>query len=99
MVLELAIQSIQNKLRLGSGTMLGNYEFYYAAGIICRKLDLAPPELQKPRELQTYLVSRTEGKELEDPEVMHLAKMIRYYQAEEQFDGQMEQLFQMGRSG
>lgn len=99
MILELAVQSIRNKLQLKSGTMLGNYEFYYAAGIICGKLQLTPPENQNPQELYEYLISQTEGKEFEDPVVAHLAKMIRYYKVEENYDQQMAQLFEMGRQG
>ena len=38
----LAQQSIQTKIKLQSVTMLGNYEFYYAAGRICQSLDLLP---------------------------------------------------------
>lgn len=99
MVLELAVQSIRNKLRLQSGTMLGNYEFYYAAGIICGKLHLTPQEIKEPQKLQAYLVGRTEGKEFEDPAAAHLAKMIRYYKAEDHYDEQMGELFKMGQDG
>lgn len=97
MILELAVQSIQNKLRLGSGTMLGNYEFYYAAGIICGYLQLELRGDLEPQELYRQLESQTEGKEIENPAAAHLAKMIRYYKVEDHHDRQMEQLFEMGR--
>ena len=99
MILELASQSIQTKLRLGSGTMLGNYEFYYAAGILCGKLNLDLPEDSKPQELYDGIRTETDGKEFEDPVVSHLAKMIHYYMPEERWDGQMRELFCQGREG
>lgn len=86
MILELAVQSIQNKLSLKSQTMLGNYEFYYAAGMICKKLQLKPEEIENPEKLYEYLTGQTKGKEIEDPTAAHLAKMIRYYKVEENYD-------------
>lgn len=99
MVLELASQSIQTKIKLGSSTMLGNYEFYYAAGILCQKLGLAVEEDIQPRELYDYIRSQTDEKEFDDPTVAHLVKMIHYYMPEEHYDDQMRELFQWGFAG
>lgn len=96
MILELATQSIQTKIKLKSATMLGNYEFYYAAGILCRELNLTVAEDMKPKELHAYIDGLTAGKEFDDPTVMHLIKMIHFYMPEEQYDEQMKKLLQLG---
>ena len=99
MILELACQSIQAKLRLKSATMLGNYEFYYAAGILARELNLSVEAGVLPKDLYDYIRSQTDGREFENPTVTHLVKMIFYYKIEEQYDAQMQELFELGRSG
>ena len=99
MILELAQQSIQTKIKLKSATMLGNYEFYYAAGILCRKLGLVVEERIQPKELHDFIRAQTDGKDLPDPTAAHLAEMIHYYMPEEHYDSQMEELLQWGLSG
>lgn len=99
MILELAIQSVQTKIKLKSATMLGNYEFYYAAGILCRELNLTVAEDIKPKELHAYIDGLAVEKEFDDPTVAHLIKMIHFYMPEEQYDEQMKELFQVGLNG
>ena len=99
MIPELAQQSIQTKIELKSATMLGNYEFYYAAGILCRKLGLDVEEQIHPKELYDFIRMQTDGKELADQTAAHLAEMIRYYIPEESYDSQMEELLRWGLSG
>lgn len=98
MILELASQSIQTKIRLRSATMLGNYEFYYAAGILSRELKLDIEEDLKPRELHDYIEQETHGKEFDNPTAAHLVKMIHFYTPEENYDAQMKELLQWGKS-
>lgn len=99
MIIELAPQSVQTKIKLKSATMLGNYEFYYAAGILCRELNLTVEEDIKPKELHAYIEGLTAGKEFDDPTVTHLIKMIHFYMPEEQYDEQMKELLQWGLMG
>ncbi len=99
MILELASQSIQTKIKLKSATMLGNYELYYAAGILCRELNLPIKGEMQPIELYDTIRSRTDGQEFENATVAHLVSMIFYYKPEEQYDSQMQELFQWGLEG
>lgn len=99
MILELAKQSVQTKIKLKSATMLGNYEFYYAAGILNRELQLGAEATLTPRELYDYLRSRTDGKEYENSTVTHLIKMIYFYMPEDTYDEQMQELFVWGSEG
>lgn len=99
MILELARQSVRTKLRLGSATMLGNYEFYYAAGILCRELKLKPEEDIKPKELYEFIRAGTDGVEVTDETAAHLLKMIHFYIPEDHYDDQMRELMQWGMDG
>lgn len=99
MILELASQSIQTKLRLKSTTLMGNYEFYYAAGRLCREIQLTVDEEIKPKELHDYMETHTAGKEYENPTAAHLVKMIHFYIPEEHYDIQMKELLQRGMEG
>lgn len=92
----LAQQSIQTKLKLQSVTMLGNYEFYYAAGLLCQNLGLLPQVDLPPKELYDFLRTQTDGKEISDPVTAHLAKMIHFYIPEDAYDEQMKELFRLG---
>lgn len=96
MVLELAIQSIENKLRLKSNTMLGNYEFYYAAGILCRAFDLPVSNEMEPKELYDLISKEMKNKKIDQKEAEHLASMIQYYKVEDSYDAQMWELFLRG---
>ncbi len=92
----LAQQSIQTKIKLQSVTMLGNYEFYYAAGRICQSLDPLPQSELPPKELYEFLRAHTDGTEISDPATAHLVKMIHFYIPEEAYDEQMKELFRLG---
>lgn len=92
----LAKQSIDTKLKLESATMLGNYEFYYAAGIVCREFHLTVEEDIQPKALYDFIMEHSKGKQPDNHTVTHLLKMIRYYIPDDAYDEQMKSLLLSG---
>lgn len=99
MVELLAIQSIDKKIELKSSVMVGNYEFYYASGLLSKYTALdadgtTPPEALKEK-LETALESFTPA----DAEQEYLVGLLQRYKPVERFDEQMTDLFQCGATG
>lgn len=79
--------------------MLGNYEFYYAAGILCGELGIPVEAEIQPQELYELIHGNTDDRGFEDSKVAHLVKMMYYYMPEEGYDAQMKELLQLGLAG
>lgn len=92
----LAKQSVHIKCRLCASIMMGNYEFYYAAG---RFLALAGqrPELSlQPEELYELLRPLLDTYTTNNEQEAYLVKMLKDYEVSEEYDNQMEELLEMG---
>lgn len=96
MVESIARQSVVIKCNLASSIMTGNYEFYYAAGLLHKLLGIAAKEVPEPFHLETLVLKLLEGYEPKDEREMHLARMLRNYKPQDAFDEQMRELFLMG---
>ena len=92
----LAKQSVDIKCRIQASVMMGNYEFYYAAGRLCAQTGQQPDQPLQPLELSTFLqplLHRYDPKEESDA---YLVKMLKEYEASDEYDEQMDTLFEMG---
>ncbi len=96
MELILAKQSVMIKCRLQASIMMGNYEFYYAGGLLCRLSGEKPAEELRPAELAEFLKPVLHTYESKNVQEQYLMKMLREYKASDEYDGQMRELFQMG---
>ena len=76
--------------------MTGNYEFYYASGLLYKFRGIAVSEVLEPFMLQEQVQRMIEGYEPEDAKERHLVKLLRFYKPVEAFDEQMKELFWMG---
>ena len=96
MVISIARQSVIIKCNLGASIMTGNYEFYYASGLLYRLKNIPVEEVLTPEPLGAAVHELTEGYEPVDEKEKHLVKMLRFYKPADVFDGQMKELFWMG---
>lgn len=96
MELLLAKQSIQIKCSIQSSILLGNYEFYYAGGLLCKLAGKIPPHDIQPKEFYTFLEPLFVSYEPKNKQEAYLIHLLKNYKASAQYDEQMPQLMQMG---
>lgn len=96
MVTSIARQSVIIKCNLASSIMTGNYEFYYASGLLYKLAKYEVKELLEPFALHEQVLEVLEAYEPADEKEKHLEKMLRFYKPIELFDEQMKELFYMG---
>ena len=97
MIPSIARQSVIIKCNARKSVLLGNYEFYYAAGLLKRLYGLRLDALQEPKklleELQEQVAERT-GDEREQ----YLIAQIMRFDASPEYDEQMLLLFRWGET-
>ena len=96
MELVLARQSVITKCNLQASILLGNYEFYYAGGLLCRLTGTIPQQSCRPVEFYEFLQPLMENYEPEGKQEAYLVRMLKGYKAAEEYDTQMAELMQMG---
>ncbi len=96
MELLLAKQSIQIKCRIQSSVLLGNYEFYYAGGLLCRLAGKIPPHDIQPEDFYAFLEPLFVSYEPKNQQEAYLLCLLKNYTASTEYDTQMSQLMQMG---
>lgn len=104
MVLCLARQSVIIKSRTTTGIILGNYECAYAMGVLSKVCNLQVPEtlgkddIDMLREVQAQVMGEIKEEQIEDENAKNVFHMLSLYKPDETIDGQMEELYQMGRT-
>lgn len=97
MILSIARQSVIIKCNLESSIMTGNYEFYYAAGVMYKLKAVKQVEnVLEPMEMSKQIHMLIEGFKTEDTKEQHLVHMLKYYKPVLDFDDQMKELFLLG---
>lgn len=96
MVLSIARQSVIIKCNLEASIMTGNYEFYYASGLLYKCKGIAIAEVPEPGVLYEQIHQMIEGYEPGEAKERHLVKLLRFYKPVEAFDEQMKELFWIG---
>jgi hypothetical protein len=99
MVLELAVSSIEKKLQMQASVIVGNYEFYYAAGKLAARTTLAADEMTPPLLLKEQVdgALKSFSAAPEDKKAAYLVYLLDRYRPSEAYDEQMAQLFRMGK--
>ena len=98
MELILAEQAIENKLDMQMSVMVGNYEFYYACGLLSQILDFGKDENTEPKELDMAVKEALKNFQPEGERQKYLAGLLMRYEASDVYDEQMKELFRMGRN-
>lgn len=93
MVQSIARQSVVIKCNLHASIMLGNYEFYYAAGLVHRLTGTQVSEVARPQEMLETVHTLMEQYEPQDERELHLKRMLADYEPEDVLDEQMQALF------
>lgn len=96
MVTSIARQSIIIKCNMQKSVMLGNYEFYYAAGLLKKLFGLAVSADMKPEELSEAIISKAEDLTPEDEKEAYLITLIKRYEPLADYGEQMKELFAWG---
>lgn len=89
-------QSVIIKCKLQKSTLVGNYEYYYAAGLFSRLSGITLPSALPPAELRETLKQALVSYEPSDPRELHLKKVLEAYHPDEEQPKETEELFCMG---
>ena len=98
MVPSIARQSVIIKCNMQKSILTGNYEFYYAAGLIANLSGVEIPEDIKPEELLALLSEKIPTPTPADEKEKYLFGMVADYRPEDVYDEQMRELLDWGRT-
>lgn len=96
MELILAKQSVNIKCKIKASILMGNYEFYYAAGLLCAWMGQAPEQAPQPEELYAFIQPLLDTYGPKNEQEAYLLKLLKEYKVLDEYDGQMAELLQMG---
>ena len=99
MVLQLAADSVEKKLTMQASVIVGNYEFYYAAGKFVSLTGLEADEHTPPAELKEKVMAALEQFSPKDEKEAYLARMLERYRPGELQNEGTERLFLQGKTG
>ena len=91
MVTSIARQSVILKCNMQKAVMLGNYEFYYGAGVAGKIGGFEIPDDIKPLELRELLDKKLDEKET------YLIHILKEFRPDELYDEQMKELLLWGK--
>jgi len=92
----LARQSVNIKCKLKASIMMGNYEFYYAAGVLCALAGRKPEQPLEPKQLYAFIQPLFDTYKPENERESYLMKLLKEYKVPDEYDEQMAELLQMG---
>jgi hypothetical protein len=76
--------------------MTGNYEYYYAAGILCQRMGKQIDPGIQPEAMHELVEGLLPEFTPADGQEKHMAHMLKYYHPDDRYDDQMAELLQMG---
>lgn len=96
MVPSIARQSVIIKCNQQTSVLLGNYEFYYLAGLMKKLFDLDLNEEMQPFDMLEQIQSKLPNLEPKDEHEAYLIKLATNFKPSEKLDEQMKELFRWG---
>jgi hypothetical protein len=96
MVPSIARQSVIIKCNQQTSVLLGNYEFYYLAGLMKKLFDLDLSEDMQPLDMLEAVQTKLDGLAPSNPQEEYLIKLARNFKPGEKVDDQMKELFRWG---
>ena len=97
MVTSIARQSVILKCNMQKAVMLGNYEFYYGAGVAGKIGGFEIPDDIKPLELRELLEKNLDQISPRDEKETYLIHILKEFRPDELYDGQMKELLLWGK--
>lgn len=98
MVTSIARQSVIIKCNQQKSVLLGNYEFYYLAGLMKKLFSLELSEELEPAEMFAVIQENLSNIKCENPQEEYLIKLVSVYKPLENYDEQMKELFRWGET-
>ena len=89
-------QSIIIKCTQQTSILLGNYEFYYLAGLMKKLFGFELHAEMNPQEVFSYIKEHTDSANPQDEREKYMLKLVEFYKPLEEYDEQMKELFEMG---
>ena len=96
MVPSIARQSVIIKCNQQTSSLLGNYEFYYLAGLMKNLFEIDVNEDMQPVEMLEIVQSKLDSLTPSNPQEEYLIKLARNFKPGENVDEQMKELFHWG---
>lgn len=96
MVPSIARQSVIIKCNQQTSVLLGNYEFYYLAGLMKKIFELDLSEELEPQQMKDKIMERVDNLASDDPREAYLLKMVKNYKPLPEYDDQTRELFRWG---
>ena len=96
MVTSIARQSIVIKCKLKESIMLGNYEFYYATGLISKLTGVEFDVELPPKQLYEAVKKAVTDYEPKNENEAYLLQLFTEFKPDETVDEQMKELFRWG---
>ena len=97
MVTSIARQSVIIKCNMQKAVMLGNYEFYYGAGLLTKLEGIDIPDDIQPVELKELLEKQLQQVAPTDEREAYLVKIILDFRPDNLYDTQMKELLLWGK--
>ena len=97
MVTSIARQSVILKCNMQKAVMLGNYEFYYGAGVAGKIGGFEIPDDIKPLELRELLDQNLDQISPRDEKETYLIHILKEFRPDELYDEQMKELLLWGK--
>lgn len=96
MVPSIARQSVIIKCLRKRSILIGNYEFYYLAGLMKKIYNLDISEEMEPKPLFDTISEKLDSITASNENEEYLIHLVRFYRPLEEYDDQMKQLFKWG---
>lgn len=96
MVTSIARQSVIIKCNMQASILLGNYEFYYGAGLFCKMKGISVEEDIQPLALREFIMPELEKFTGADEKEKYLGKILMGCKVSEEYDEQMKELLLWG---
>ena len=96
MIASIARQSIIIKCKLKESIMLGNYEFYYVAGLTKKLFGFELSEDMEPKVMLEQIQAQKEAAQPSNPQEEYLLKLLANYKPLEEYNEQTKELFRWG---
>ena len=98
MVISVARQSVILKCEHRQSALLGNYEFYYLAGLLKKLYGLNLDADMDPEELHGKILAQLDGLSPKDEKEAYLIQMVRFFKPLAVHDEQTKELFRWGET-
>ena len=97
MTTSIARQSVIIKCNMQKSYILGNYEYYYGAGVASKVCGFEIPEDILPIELAELLSKELADAQAENAQETYLLSILKEYDPEKRYDEQMKELLLWGK--